>query len=452
MMSTEDHKKDFTRQGSWMVITTFLSGVCMFAVHVFGLYFTQNEYAEFQALIQMINLMAIPGIGLQTVFAQQTAAAISVEKKAALAGTVQTVAKWTFFLWLAMALTIFIFQKNVLSGLKISAPVQLWITVALGLTQLWGPILNGVMQGQQNFLWLGWVGIFNGLGRFVLVGIIVILLAGRVTGAIIGVAMAIATVFLIALIQTRAVWLRPKPAYVFNWKPWLEKVIPLTLGLGASQFIFSVDFLFVRAVLGEDQTGFYGAAGMIGRGLVMFTAPLTIVMFPKIVHNLSHGKKTGVLAYTTISTAALCGLAAAGCTVVAFILRGVAVSPDLAKGYLTPNLFEKLRTHTEALSVIGQLIPWFVWCMLPLALANVLLNNLMARKQFRVVPYLLLVVASYFTTLTLAGTSFVRVIQILGIYNLVFLAVVAAFTWGGKAEAIVAAAETPDLQAGKSLS
>jgi hypothetical protein len=47
----------------------------------------------------------------------------------------------------------------------------------------------------------------------------------------------------------------------------------------------------------------------------------------------------------------------------------------------------------------------------------------MARKQFRVVPYLLVVVAAYVTTLALATksfdlsntvNSFVRVIQILG--------------------------------------
>jgi len=443
-MNTEDHKKVFARQGSWMVITTFLSGICMLAVHVFGLYLTEKEYGLFLALLSMINLMAIPGIGLQTVFAQQTAAAISTEQKNSLTGTVQTLAKWTFLLWLAMALIVLIFQKNFLDGLTINSPIALWITVALGLTQLWGPILNGVMQGQQNFLWLGWAGIINGLGRFVLVGIIVVLLAGHVTGAIIGVAIAVAAVFLIALIQTRSVWLRPKPAYGFNWKLWLDNVVPLTLGLGASQFIFSVDVLFVRAFLGQDQSGFYGAAGMIGRGLVMFTAPLTIVMFPKIVHNLAHGKKTNILAYTVIATAVLCSLAAAGCTAVAIFLKQVAASPEMVRGYLSPALYEKLQNKTVAISVISQLIPWFVWCMLPLALANVLLNNLMARKQFRVVPYLLLVVAGYFTTLTLVGTSFVRVIQILGIYNLVFLTVIAAFTWGGKANKIVAATETSD--------
>jgi len=337
-----------------------------------------------------------------------------------------------------------IFQKSFLSGLAINKPVALWITIFLGLAQLWGPILLGILQGQQNFLWLGWVVIINGVGRFVMVGIIVILLGGRATGAMTGALIGIVISFIIAALQSRSVWLRPKPPLIFDWKSWLGDIVPLTLALGASQFIFSVDVIFVRAIFGENQTGFYGGSGMIGRGLVMFTAPLIVVMFPKIVHNLSHGKKTNVLGYTVIATAVLCALAAAGCTAVAIFLKHVAASPEIIKGYLSPALFEKLRSKTGALSVVAQLVPWFVWCMLPLALANVLLNNLMARKQFRVVPYLLIVVVSYVTTLAIVGNSFVealpsfvRVIQILGIFNLIFFTVIAVFTWGGKTKEIL---------------
>jgi hypothetical protein len=163
------------------------------------------------------------------------------------------------------------------------------------------------------------------------------------------------------------------------------------------------------------------------------------------VHSVSHGKKTNLLGYTALATAGLCSLAAAASTGIAIILKRLAVNPDLAKSFLPDNLFQKLLTHTEALSVLGQLIPWFVWCMLPLALAYVLLNNLMARKNFKVVPYLLLVIAAYAVTLKLAGNSFIRVIQILGIYNLIFLAVVALFTWGRKTEA------SPEIPASTNL-
>jgi len=444
-MSADDHKQTFFRQGSWMVVTTFLSGLFMFAVHGFALLLTVKEYGAFGALLGVLNMMSIPSIALQTIFAQQTAAAISPEQKEQLTFVTQKLLTWALYLWLATALIILFFQKNVLAALKISNPVVLWVTVVVGLLTLCGPILMGVLQGLQNFFWLGWVAILNGIGRFVAVGLFVGLLMGGLIGAVCGVAVGVFAAFVVAGYHTRSVWLRHRSKAAVDWKSWLGNTVPLTLGLGASQFIFSVDVIFVQTKIG-GATGYYVGAGMIGRGLVMFTAPLIVVMFPKIVHSVSHGKKTNLLGYTTLATAGLCSLAAAASTAIAIILKRLAVNPDLAKPFLPTALFQKLLTHTEALSVLGQLIPWFVWCMLPLALANVLLNNLMARKNFKVVPYLLLVIAAYAVTLKFAGHSFIRVIQILGVYNVIFLSVVAVFTWGRKSEASPELSVATDLQ------
>jgi len=74
-------------------------------------------------------------------------------------------------------------------------------------------------------------------------------------------------------------------------------------------------------------------------------------------------------------------------------------------------------------------VPWFAWCMLPLALATVLLNSLMARSQFRAVPWLVLVAAGYGVTLYLRHESFVQVIQTLGGFGLLLLAVCAWFSF-----------------------
>jgi O-antigen/teichoic acid export membrane protein len=233
------------------------------------------------------------------------------------------------------------------------------------------------------------------------------------------------------------VWAAPS-RLPFDWRDWLAQVIPLTLGLGASQFIFSVDMLLVRGIYGENQTGFYSASGMIGRGLVMFTTPLSVVMFPKIVHSVAVGKKSNVLLYTLLSTAVLGTLAAAGCTLGAFGLREIIETPGFGGGFLPAALLGKLQRNPDAVLALARLIPWFVWCMLPLAMANVLLNNLLARKNYQAVPYLLLLVAAYVTAAISfadvgpagkSGASFVRIIQILGVSNLAFLSLCGGFTW-----------------------
>lgn len=411
-----------------MVITTLGGGVFMFAVHIFGPVMGDTEYGLFGALLGMMNLMTIPTLGLQTIFAQQTAAAILPADKQRLTATVQTILFWTCILWLLIVAGVLVFQRQIMTDLTINNPVALWMTLAVGLGQLWMPILLGTLQGQQNFLWLGWSNVVNGAGRFVAVGIIVGLLGGKAAGAVFGACLGIFGAVLIGLVQSRHIWLVPRQKSSFEWIVWLKKILPLTLGLGASQFIFSVDVLFVRSLFGENGTGYYAGAGMIGRGLVMFTAPLTIVMFPKIVHNLSQGKKSNLLLQTLGATFLLGALAAVACTILAFSFRYFATTSSEI-GYLPHAFLTKLRAGKEGVMILSTLIPWFVWAMLPLALANVLLSNLLARGRYRVVVYLLGIVCAYALTLAGFGRSFVGVVQILGAYNLLYFGVLAFFTW-----------------------
>jgi hypothetical protein len=100
--------------------------------------------------------------------------------------------------------------------------------------------------------------------------------------------------------------------------------------------------------------------------------------------------------------------------------------------------------YEKSYLVIKPLVPWFAWCMLPLTLSNVLISNLLAREKFAVVPLLVSVAIAYGLTLLaispLLGlthhlsqaeqlAAFKTVVQILGGFSLLLLAVSAYFTW-----------------------
>ena len=59
----------------------------------------------------------------------------------------------------------------------------------------------------------------------------------------------------------------------------------------------------------------------------------------------------------------------------------------------------------------------------------VLLNGLMAKSQFRAVPWLVAVAIGYGVTLYLRHESFIQVIQTIGCFGLLLLAVCAWFTF-----------------------
>ena len=420
-MSSNGGKLAFFRQSGWMIAATTASGLFMYAVHVPALAkLPEDEYAVFATLLQAINLMLIPGLSLQIVFAQQTAATRSESETRRLTGAVRALLRWIFVSWLLVVGGSFLLQGRMINVLKITNPAALWITVAAFLPTLCLYLLQGLLQGTQNFLWLGGVGILNGLGRFLFVLVTVVWLGGHAAGAMAGPLMGMVAALAVSLWQTRELWTGTSEP--FAWRPWLARLVPLSLGLAASQIMLAADMIVVRSFFQSD-TGLYAAAGTIARGLVVFTGPVAMVMFPKIVRSVSSSERIGLLGQALLGTGILAGLAALGCT-------------------LLPEL--PFRIMKPAYLPIAPLLPWFAWCMLPLTLTNVLINHLLARSRYRAVSWLLAVALAYTVVLIVVARSveaaeamhgFKLIVQTLGGFNLLLLGIAAWFTWRTDLEA-----------------
>ena len=127
----------------------------------------------------------------------------------------------------------------------------------------------------------------------------------------------------------------------------------------------------------------------------------------KVVRSAAFSERTNVLAQALGAVGLMGALAATACTLL----------PKLPLQILRSPFIES-----------APLVPWFAWCMLPLAVANVLINNLLARERFVVVPFLLIVAVAYGTTLHYFHPSFTGVIKTLGLFGLLLVAVCVVFT------------------------
>jgi O-antigen/teichoic acid export membrane protein len=202
--------------------------------------------------------------------------------------------------------------------------------------------------------------------------------------------------------------------------PWVRPWIALTLGLTAGGIMLSLDTLVVQNVFEDDQKNFYAAAGRIGRGLVALTTPLALVLFPKVARSAATGEPTAALKLALGATLGTGAAVAIGCT-------------------LFPALpIRILFAGNPRFLPAAELVPLFCWCMLPLTAAYTLVNNLLARSRYAVVPWLLLVAALYAGTLwSLRGylaaqpmfDAFRLVIQVLGAFSLLLLAVAVLFSF-----------------------
>src|SRR5215469_6122367 len=152
----EKHHITFFRQTGWMLMSSTVSGLIMYLVHpIVSRKMPVSEYGVFTALLQVVTMMTIPAGGLQPVIAQQQAGAITSEKQRVVASEFRAVIQAMFFIWLAIAVVVGIFWKQAVVALKISNPMALVMTILIGLGSLWMPLAQGMLQGRQNFLWLG---------------------------------------------------------------------------------------------------------------------------------------------------------------------------------------------------------------------------------------------------------------------------------------------------------
>lgn len=404
-----------------MVIATLGGGLFMTAVHtVAGKKMLPDEYSAFYALLRFFLWMAIPAAGLQNVFAQQAAAALTDEKERQLAQTTRSVLRAMFIFWLATSLIILIGSRQVLSVLRVGNPTALWFAIVIGLTTIWVPIFKGLLQGKHHFAGFGWMQIVDGVGRFAAVAVLLLAFGGQAASGMAGcVAGQIGTLAL-GFWLTREIW-RGEGA-PFKWGPWLGRVVPLTFGLGAVWFFTATDALFVQSTFSDETRRLYMGANLTGFAVMQFVSPIAMVMFPRVVRSVAKSETTDAMWLTIALTGGVGIMAALVCTVMPTLpLRIIYASSPQMLG-------------------AAPLVPWFAWSLLPLTLSNVLITNLLAHERYRVVPFVVATAIGYLVTLFAMGgrlsqvhnqmQAFTTVVQLMGLFSVVLLVVSVWFTWG----------------------
>ncbi len=409
-VSADKRRAVFFRQSGWLMFANIAGGLLAFAVHFLNKKIPDAEYSNFGTLLMVIA--CVPVLPLQMVFAQQSALALATNRERQLAGMVRLTLLWISILWAVAALGVLMFQGPIISRWQLPGAAGLWVTLLTVLVTLWWPMFTGLLQGRQDFFWMGWTLIFGGVGRIVIAAVLVLGFAGGATGMMAGAMIGMGLMAGIACWRTRDLWaVRSEP---FDAKASLGQIVPLMLGFGACQFLFTSDTIFAKAFFSGDAMKPYVAAGTLSRALLWLVLPMAAVMFPKLVHSSAKSEKTNLMGIVVLGTGvlAVCGM-----------LGLWLVGPWVVKlVYKSGDVGETIR-----------LIPWYSGAMVPLALANVLVNDLLARSHFRVVPAMVVLAVAYGFTLPFMLNHFPGrlevALQTLGAFNLLLLAVCSWFAF-----------------------
>lgn len=389
------------------MIANLIAGVLCWGVHVVaGKTLTEAGYGTVVKMFAVTIL--IPMIPLQSVFARETAAALALNKTQSLAGLIRKSMAAIFVLWLVIVGVMLWFQSDILRDWKVAQPSALWMLAIVVLIMMWIPLFFGALQGSQNFLWLGGAMMVNGAARFLITALVIFLVVKSAAGVMAATAASVAMVLGVAMWHSRSLWTGPSAP--FRWRTLLPQMIPALIGFTACQFIFSADTIYVGVFFSAEETGFYAAAGTLSRALIWLVLPLATVMFPKLVHSAARSEKSNLMGLTLLSTAALAVLGAIGLVV---------LGPWVTKLVYKPSYLE----------VVTDILPWYAGAMAPLSVANVLVNNLLAKSDLRVVPWLAALAIGYAVAINMWHPSLKAVLQMLGGVTSVLFLICAAFTW-----------------------
>jgi len=173
--------------------------------------------------------------------------------------------------------------------------------------------------------------------------------------------------------------------------------------------------MFVKAYFDEAQVGFYVGAGTLSRALMWFVLPLAAVMFPRIVHSAARSEKTNLLGVVMMGTAILAAIGAASLAV---------LGPWVVRIVFKESFVE----------VATSLLPWYAGAMVPLAMANVLLNNLLARPDAKLswgIGVFVLALLFMFA-MTRFHDELTTIPKVMSVFNTLLLGLCAWITWGLK--------------------
>lgn len=411
-MSATDTRATFFRQSGWMALTALLGGAFNMGANFVAQRMPGGQFNVFDTALSALGILTIPALGMQAAFAAQAAGAETDSQRRDLGAAMRGALLLLAALWIALAAWWLLRRDAIMAAYQLSPPVMLWVLLLIVLVTLLTPVPTGVLQGHQDFFWFGWATLLNGAGRFAVLWLVVHQLNQGALGGLLGVLAGALAVLAIVSWQTRRSW--TSTGGHLQWSAWARRLAPVTLGLGALSFIMQFDALAVREKLPSlgltpDEADGFSAVRKIAQALVFVVGALTSVMYPKIARSFQRSQPSEVLKLTLILTALI---AAGGATLASLF-------PELPLRLLSPD---RLLTSKG-------LVPLYCWALVPLALSNVLVWNLLARECYRAIPWMLALALACWICLVRLGSSLTTIITIVALCNTLLFLICAVFAW-----------------------
>ena len=332
-----------------------------------------EDYAEFVAMIGLLNVLSVPAGVMQLTMARHIA-----ERD-----RLSTVEAWLLLVrkglrgvtrWGLLALGIWCLGSPLLrSGLHASSVANVVMVGVIAFVFLYTPVLNGALQGSRRFGWFVSSGIGVALSRLLLV-LPVLVFRGGVSAVLGAVAASYAAGLLISYWPLRG--MAPGPSSALPSSREIHRYFwGVLIGQTALFALIQADLIFSPRLFQGEILAAYGKAATLSRIVFFLPLPIITAMFPRAVTSANPRILLAPLLATFLLTVA----------VAAALTLFPALPMKIMYGVCDPIHLELIRLY--------------VWAAIPLALISILSPYLWARRGVWATLWILPVTGIYLLAL-----------------------------------------------------
>lgn len=404
------------KHGTFLLLMSQMANICNMAFHmVMGRRLSPDEYGILATLLNMMLVLATPLDALRNAMAHTAGRSV---QEGDLPAVRALAVRWlvrTVGVGLMAGCGMMIASGRIAEFFHLASPLAVQVAGGLMPVMLVVPVLCGILQGAQSFVWMsftmhGWSVLRLAVGS----GLVIWWAATATSGVI---AHAISQVVSFGagcagvVMCTRGV--RARAGSDSRAGAYFLQALFMLAGYAV---LMNSDVMLVRHYQ-PGEAGHFAWAATIGRSVIFLPMPIALAMFPKVI----------TMGSTSSETRRTLGRA--------MMMTAVLIGGAVGSVWLMPWLPLRIIYNVKSPDIeLMSLVRWVCLAMSPLGFTYVLLHFEMAQRRFACMPWLLVCAGFYVGGVALWHETVLRVVSVLGLISLASALLFAAHTMSVKEE------------------
>ena len=357
------HSDKLIKSSSLLFVAAQVSNVfnCAFQI-VMGRMLSPKEYGLMNALLALFVIMVVPVAPLFTVITHKTAEYKARGDLAAIHDLHRRMSRWVIGAGLCGLVFFLVLSPYLRDYLHMSSIAPIVIIGMSLVAALAYPVNLAVLQGVQDYTWLGIYQALGGPAKF-LFTVLFVWAGFGVSGVMAGLVASGLLLWAMSYFPTDKHLIRAKGSYGAAKHISFIDAIPVFLTVFAFTLLTQADMVLVNRYFSARETaGIYASAAVLGKAVMYIPGAIVLALFPMVSEQyaLNRGSRH-LLIKALIMTMAISGSGA-----VFFYLFPVSIIGVV---------------YGDQYIAAASILKYYGLAMLPMALLMVLMNYLIAREK-----------------------------------------------------------------------